>query len=60
MVSKACLGTMTWGEQNTDEEAFEQCNMAFHEFGVNFIVSTHYCCRCYIWTRWCWRWWSGG
>ena len=38
MVSKACLGTMTWGEQNSDEEAFEQCNMAFHEFGVNFIV----------------------
>lgn len=38
VVSKACLGTMTWGEQNSDEEAFEQCNMAFHEFGVNFIV----------------------
>lgn len=40
MVSKACLGTMTWGEQNSDEEAFEQCNMAFHDFGVNFIVRT--------------------
>eukprot|EP00903_Cladosiphon_okamuranus_P016715 g15407.t1 len=37
VVSKACLGTMTWGEQNSDEEAFEQCNVAFHEYGVNFI-----------------------
>ena len=23
-VSKICLGTMTWGTQNTKEEAFEQ------------------------------------
>ena len=23
-VSKICLGTMTWGTQNTNEEAFEQ------------------------------------
>lgn len=30
---------MTWGEQNTDEEAFEQLDMAFDEFGVNFVVS---------------------
>ncbi|CAM9720151.1 unnamed protein product, partial [Hapterophycus canaliculatus] len=28
---------MTWGEQNSDEEAFEQCDMAYHDFGVNFI-----------------------
>ncbi len=35
-VSKICLGTMTWGEQNTQEEAFEQLNYAL-EKGVNFI-----------------------
>lgn len=39
VVSKVCLGTMTWGEQNSDEEAFEQLDMAFDEFGVNFVVS---------------------
>ncbi|CAN0558453.1 unnamed protein product, partial [Laminaria digitata] len=37
VVSKVCLGTMTWGEQNSDEEAFEQLDMAFDEFGVNFV-----------------------
>lgn len=35
-VSKICLGTMTWGEQNTQEEAHEQLDMAL-EYGVNFI-----------------------
>ena len=35
-VSKICLGTMTWGEQNTQKEAFEQLNYAL-EKGVNFI-----------------------
>lgn len=35
-VSKICLGTMTWGEQNTQEEAFEQLNYAIEQ-GVNFI-----------------------
>ena len=35
-VSKICLGTMTWGEQNTEAEAFEQMNYAF-ECGVNFF-----------------------
>ncbi|CAM9919219.1 unnamed protein product, partial [Laminaria digitata] len=37
VVSKVCLETMTWGEQNSDEEAFEQLDMAFDEFGVNFV-----------------------
>ncbi|CAM9260516.1 unnamed protein product [Chrysoparadoxa australica] len=37
VVSEVCLGTMTWGQQNSDEEAAEQLNMAFDEFGVNFI-----------------------
>jgi len=34
-VSTICLGTMTWGEQNTKDEAFEQMNYALDE-GVNF------------------------
>ena len=34
-VSTICLGTMTWGEQNTQEEGFEQMDYAF-EKGVNF------------------------
>ncbi|MEN0109021.1 MAG: NADP(H)-dependent aldo-keto reductase [Pseudomonas sp.] len=35
-VSAICLGTMTWGEQNTQEQAFEQIDMA-RAAGVNFI-----------------------
>ncbi|MDZ5605079.1 NADP(H)-dependent aldo-keto reductase [Pseudomonas sp. RP23018S] len=35
-VSALCLGTMTWGEQNSQAEAFEQIAMA-REHGVNFI-----------------------
>ena len=34
-VSTICLGTMTWGEQNTQEEGFEQMSYAL-EKGVNF------------------------
>ena len=34
-VSTICLGTMTWGEQNTQEEGFKQMDYAF-EKGVNF------------------------
>ena len=34
-VSTICLGTMTWGEQNTQEEGFEQMNFALDQ-GVNF------------------------
>ncbi len=34
-VSTICLGTMTWGEQNTEMEAFEQMDFALTE-GVNF------------------------
>ena len=34
-VSTICLGTMTWGEQNTQEEAFEQMDFALNN-GVNF------------------------
>jgi len=35
-VSMICLGTMTWGEQNTQPEAFEQMDYALEE-GVNFF-----------------------
>ena len=35
-VSKICLGTMTWGEQNTTNQAFEQLDYAV-KAGVNFI-----------------------
>ncbi len=35
-VSKICLGTMTYGQQNTELEAHEQLNYAIDQ-GVNFI-----------------------
>ena len=34
-VSTICLGTMTWGEQNTQNEAFEQMDYSL-DSGVNF------------------------
>ncbi len=35
-VSKICLGTMTWGKQNTEEEGHEQMDYALDQ-GVNFF-----------------------
>jgi len=35
-VSVICLGTMTWGQQNTQEQAFEQMDYALTQ-GVNFF-----------------------
>lgn len=35
-VSKICLGSMTWGEQNTEAEGHAQMNFALDK-GVNFI-----------------------
>ena len=35
-VSTICLGTMTWGEQNSQEEGFEQMDYALDN-GVNFF-----------------------
>ncbi|MCH8505859.1 MAG: aldo/keto reductase, partial [Ectothiorhodospiraceae bacterium] len=35
-VSTLCLGTMTWGEQNTEAEAHEQLDYA-GDRGINFI-----------------------
>ena len=37
-VSKICLGSMTWGNQNTEAEGHEQLNYALDK-GVNFIDS---------------------
>ncbi len=36
VVSEACLGTMTWGEQNTEAEAHAQIERAL-DAGINFI-----------------------
>ena len=35
-VSEICLGSMTWGEQNSQHEAHQQINYAIDK-GVNFI-----------------------
>ena len=35
-VSEICLGTMTWGEQNTEGQAHAQIDWAL-EHGINFI-----------------------
>jgi aryl-alcohol dehydrogenase-like predicted oxidoreductase len=36
VVSKICLGTMTWGEQNSEAEAFAQLDTA-REAGITFL-----------------------
>jgi aryl-alcohol dehydrogenase-like predicted oxidoreductase len=36
LVSPLCLGSMTWGEQNTQDEGFAQMDLAL-EAGINFI-----------------------
>lgn len=43
IVSEVGLGTMTWGEQTTEDEAHAQLNMAVDEYGVNFVVSPRCC-----------------
>ncbi len=35
-VSTICLGTMTWGEQNSQEDGFEQMDYASNQ-GINFL-----------------------
>ncbi len=35
-VSLICLGTMTWGEQNTEDDAFAQMDLA-RDYGINFF-----------------------
>ena len=36
-ITEVCLGTMTWGKQNTQEEAFEQLDYAINERGITFM-----------------------
>lgn len=36
-ISKVCLGTMTWGQQNSLTEAHDQLDIAFDKYGVNFL-----------------------
>ncbi len=36
-VSRVCLGTMTWGQQNSEAEGHEQMDYAVNERGVNFF-----------------------
>lgn len=36
-VTSVCLGTMTWGQQNTEAQAHEQLDYAIEERGINFI-----------------------
>ena len=36
MVSEVCLGSMTWGVQNTSQDGFEQIDYALDQ-GINFI-----------------------
>ena len=40
-VSKVCLGTMTWGEQNTEDDGIAQLNTAFGSYGINFLVGSY-------------------
>merc|ERR1712127_111297 len=37
LVSEVCLGTMTWGKQNSEAEAMQQLDTACDKYGVNFI-----------------------
>ena len=36
-VTSICLGTMTWGEQNTESDAHQQLSYACDDRGVNFL-----------------------
>lgn len=36
-VTSVCLGSMTWGQQNTESEAHEQLSYAVDERAINFI-----------------------
>ena len=36
LVTQICLGTMTWGQQNTEAEGHAQMDLAFDR-GVNFL-----------------------
>ncbi|MEM7727729.1 MAG: aldo/keto reductase [Pseudomonadota bacterium] len=36
-VTSVCLGTMTWGQQNTEDDAHAQLSYAVDERGINFV-----------------------
>lgn len=38
LVSKVCIGAMMWGEQVNEPDALRMLDLAFDDFGVNFIV----------------------
>lgn len=38
VVSEVGLGTMTWGEQTSEQDAHAMLNLAVDEYGVNFVV----------------------
>ncbi len=40
-VSQVCLGTMTFGDQVKEREAFEIMDQAFDKFNVNMFVSCY-------------------
>ena len=40
-VSKICLGTMTWGKQNSESEGHQQMDFAFDK-GVNFLTQPNF------------------
>lgn len=41
--TECCLGTMTWGSQNTEAQAHEQLNYAFDEAGLNILDTAEMC-----------------
>ena len=40
-VSLICLGTMTWGTQNSERDAFDQMDYAVSK-GINFLIQLNY------------------
>jgi aryl-alcohol dehydrogenase-like predicted oxidoreductase len=37
IVSKVCMGTMTFGQQNTVDQGVQKLQHAHHEYGINFV-----------------------
>ena len=40
-VSLICLGTMTWGTQNSEKDAFEQMDYSIDK-GINFLIQQNF------------------
>ena len=45
-VTEACLGTMTWGIQNSEEDGHAQLDYAIKERGVNFVDTAELSIEC--------------